>query len=66
MDKLLHDVDLHATDVAIIDIRMPPTRSDEGLRAAHEIRARRPGIGILILSQHVEVGVATHVLAESP
>ena len=51
---------------AIIDIRMPPTHTDEGLRAAHEIRARHPGIGIVILSQHVEVGTAARLLAESP
>jgi DNA-binding NarL/FixJ family response regulator len=45
---------------------MPPTHSDEGLRAAQEIRARHPDIGIVILSQHVEAGVAMRVLAESP
>ena len=44
--------------------RRPTT--DEGLRAAHEIRARHPGIGIVILSQHVDLGTATRVLAESP
>jgi len=44
---------------------MPPTHTDEGLRAANELRARHPGIGVVILSQHVEVGVATRVLAES-
>ena len=53
-------------DVAIVDIRMPPTHTDEGLRAAHELRARHPGIGILILSQYVEVGIATRLLAEDP
>jgi DNA-binding NarL/FixJ family response regulator len=53
-------------DVAIIDIRMPPTHTDEGLRAAEEIRNRYPDVGILILSQHVEVGIATRLLAESP
>ena len=52
--------------MAIIDIRMPPTFTDEGLRAAHEIRARHPAIGIVILSQHVETGTATRLLAESP
>ena len=45
---------------------MPPTYTDEGLRAAHEIRARHPRIGIVILSQHVEVGTAMRVLAERP
>jgi DNA-binding NarL/FixJ family response regulator len=56
----------HAPDVAIIDIRMPPTFTDEGLRAAHELRATHPGIAIVILSQHVEAGTATRLLAESP
>jgi DNA-binding NarL/FixJ family response regulator len=65
-ETLLDDVDSHAPDIAIIDIRMPPTYSDEGLLAAREIRARHPEIGILILSQHVEVGIATRLLAESP
>jgi DNA-binding NarL/FixJ family response regulator len=65
-DELLDDVESHAPDVAIVDIRMPPTHTDEGLRAAAEIRARHPEIGILILSQHVEVGIATRLLAESP
>ena len=66
VDDLLEDVERHAPDVAIVDIRMPPTHSDEGLRAAQEIRARHPRMGILILSQHVESGVATRALAESP
>ena len=66
VDDLLEDVEAHAPDVAIIDIRMPPTHSDEGLRAAQEIRARHPRMGIVILSQHVESGVATRALAESP
>jgi DNA-binding NarL/FixJ family response regulator len=64
--ELLDDVDGHAPDVAIIDIRMPPTHTDEGLRAAQEIRSRHPDVAILILSQHVEVGVAARLLAESP
>jgi DNA-binding NarL/FixJ family response regulator len=45
---------------------MPPTFTDEGLRAAHEIRARHPDMGIVILSQYVETGTATRLLAESP
>jgi DNA-binding NarL/FixJ family response regulator len=64
--ELLRAVEEHEPDVAIIDIRMPPTFTDEGLRAAHEIRARHPRIGIVILSQHVETGTATRLLAESP
>jgi DNA-binding NarL/FixJ family response regulator len=59
-------VDEHEPDVAIVDIRMPPTYTDEGLRAAQEIRARRPGIGIVIVSQHVEVGTAAQLLAATP
>ncbi len=65
-DELFAAVDEHRPDVAIVDIRMPPTHTDEGLRAAHEIRARHPGIGILIVSQYVEVGIATRLLAEDP
>jgi DNA-binding NarL/FixJ family response regulator len=65
-DELMQDVDAHRPDVAIVDIRMPPTHTDEGLRAAHALRDRHPGIGILILSQYVEVGIATRLLAESP
>jgi DNA-binding NarL/FixJ family response regulator len=65
-DELLREVAEHLPDVAIVDVRMPPTFTDEGLRAAHEIRARHPGIGIVILSQEVEAGTATRLLAESP
>jgi DNA-binding NarL/FixJ family response regulator len=65
-DELQRAVDEHQPDAAIVDIRMPPTHTDEGLRAAAEIRARHPGIGIVILSQHVEVGTATRLLAENP
>jgi DNA-binding NarL/FixJ family response regulator len=65
-DELLRAVEEHTPDVAIVDIRMPPTHTDEGLRAAHEIRERHPATAILVLSQHVEYGVATRVLAERP
>jgi DNA-binding NarL/FixJ family response regulator len=65
-EELLREIDVHVPDVAIVDVRMPPTYTDEGLRAAHEIRAHHPQIGIVILSQHVEVGVATRLLAETP
>ena len=58
-EELLAAVDEHEPDVAIVDIRMPPTQTDEGVQAAHEIRRRHPGMGIVLLSQHVEVGVAT-------
>jgi DNA-binding NarL/FixJ family response regulator len=65
-EELLAAVDEHEPDVAIVDIRMPPTQTDEGIRAAHEIRRRHPVMGIVFLSQHVEVGVATQLLAETP
>ena len=65
-EDLLRDVEDHAPDVAIVDIRMPPEQSDEGVRAAHEIRARHPAVGIVILSQHVDLSTATRVLASRP
>ena len=65
-DELLRMVALDQPDVAIVDIRMPPTQTDEGIQAAHAIRRRHPDMGVVLLSQHVEVGVATQVLAESP
>jgi DNA-binding NarL/FixJ family response regulator len=65
-DELLEQVGAQRPDVAIIDIRMPPTHTDEGLQAAHEIRRRHPQVGILILSQYVEAGIATRLLAENP
>ena len=65
-EDLLLKVRSYDPDVAVVDIRMPPTHTDEGLRAAREIRARHPEMGILILSQYVEVGIATRLLAESP
>jgi DNA-binding NarL/FixJ family response regulator len=48
-----------------VDIRLPPTHNDEGLRAAQQIRARHPSVGVLVLSQYVELGLATKLLAES-
>jgi DNA-binding NarL/FixJ family response regulator len=65
-DELLAAVDLHEPDLAIVDIRMPPTQTDEGIQAAHEIRRRHPDMGVVLLSHHVEVGVATQLLAEAP
>ena len=56
---------MHKPDVAIVDIRMPPTHTDEGLRAAREIRERFPDTGVLVLSQYVESGYALDLLAES-
>jgi DNA-binding NarL/FixJ family response regulator len=65
-DELLEAVDEHAPDVAIVDIRMPPTHEDEGLQAAATLRARHPGLAIVILSEHLEAGPAVRALAESP
>ena len=59
---LLAAVDAHHPDVAIVDVRMPPTHTDEGLRAAVELRARRPGTPVLVLSQYVEERYATELL----
>ena len=61
-DELLRVVHLHEPDLAIVDVRMPPTHTDDGLRAALQIRAELPGIGILVLSQYVEEQYATELL----
>ena len=53
-DELIDAVEAHAPDVVVTDIRMPPTRTDEGVRAAREIRAAHPEIGVIVLSQYVE------------
>jgi DNA-binding NarL/FixJ family response regulator len=64
-DELMLKVDSYEIDVAIVDIRLPPTHNDEGLRAALEIRAKHPSVGVLVLSQYVEVGLAMKLLADS-
>ncbi len=64
-DELMLKVRSYALDVAIVDIRLPPTHSDEGLRAALEIRASHPSVGVLVLSQYVELGLAMKLLADS-
>ena len=63
-DDLLTVVERHQPDLAVVDVRMPPTFTDDGLRAALQIRARWPGIGILVLSQYVEETYATELLAD--
>jgi DNA-binding NarL/FixJ family response regulator len=63
-DELFGLVEEHRPDVAIVDIRMPPTHTDEGLRAAREIRSRWPGTGVLVLSQHVRASYALELLAD--
>jgi DNA-binding NarL/FixJ family response regulator len=62
-DALCAAVAEHRPDAAIVDIRMPPTHTDEGLRAAIEIRHAYPGIGVLLFSQYVETRHATRLLA---
>lgn len=52
-------------DVAIVDIRLPPTHGDEGLQAALQIRAEHPDVGVLVLSQYVELGLALKLLSDS-
>ena len=64
-DDLLLKVRSYSPDVAIVDIRMPPTHTDEGLRAAQEIRERHPGVGVLVLSQYIEATYAMELLAEN-
>jgi DNA-binding NarL/FixJ family response regulator len=64
-DDLLLKVHSHSPDVAIVDIRLPPTHNDEGMRAALEIRSKHPGVGILVLSQYVELGLAMKLLSDS-
>ena len=63
-DDLLRKVYAHKPDVAVVDVRMPPDHTDEGLRAALEIRGRQPETGVLVLSQYVEEGYALDLLAD--
>jgi len=64
-DDLLRHVPMHRPDAAIVDIRMPPSYSDEGLRAAQTIRERHPGVGVLVLSQYAEPGYALELLSDN-
>jgi DNA-binding NarL/FixJ family response regulator len=64
-EELLLKVRSYAPDIALVDIRMPPTHTDEGLRAAQEIRERHPGTAVLVLSQYVESGYALELLQHS-
>jgi DNA-binding NarL/FixJ family response regulator len=64
-EDLIRKVKAHKPDVAVVDIRMPPTNTDDGLRAALEIRAELPETGVLVLSQYVEEGYALDLVGES-
>ena len=64
--ELLRAVASHQPDVAVIDVRMPPTHTDEGLRAAMAIRRDHPGVGTLVFSQYIEAQTAAELLASSP
>jgi DNA-binding NarL/FixJ family response regulator len=64
-DDLLARLRVDKPDVVVLDIRLPPTHTDEGLRAALRIRAEHPSVGVLVLSQYVEVGLAMMLLADS-
>ncbi|MCW1806202.1 LuxR C-terminal-related transcriptional regulator, partial [Brachybacterium squillarum] len=63
---LLHAVTEHSPDLAVIDVRMPPSFTDEGVRAATLIRAQDPDVALLVLSQYVEERYASELIADSP
>ncbi|MGB0871530.1 MAG: response regulator transcription factor [Solirubrobacterales bacterium] len=64
-DELVRKVRAHKPDIAIVDIRMPPTNTDEGLVAAKQIRQELPEVGVLVLSQYVEESYAIDLLSEN-
>jgi DNA-binding NarL/FixJ family response regulator len=64
-DELIRKLSSNELDLVVLDIRLPPTHSDEGLQAALQIRKSHPDIGVLVLSQYVEVGLAMQLLADS-
>lgn len=63
--SLVHAIEVHKPDISVVDVRMPPSHTDEGLRAAVEARRRVPGSPVLVLSQYVEVSYADDLLADS-
>ena len=64
-EDLMRKVGAHKPDVAIVDVRMPPTHTDEGLRAAAEIRDKHPETGVLVLSQYIEEAYAMELLSSN-
>ena len=65
-DGLIRLVETSQPDVAVVDIRMPPTHTDEGLQAAHRIRSAHPHVGVLVLSQYIEASYAMRLLEDHP
>ena len=63
-EELVRKVRAHKPDIAVVDVRMPPSNTDDGLRAAQEIRAELPGTAVLVLSQYVEESYAMELLAD--
>jgi DNA-binding NarL/FixJ family response regulator len=64
-EDLMRKVRAHKPDLAIVDVRMPPTNTDEGLRVAADIRAELPDVGVLVLSQYVEEAYARELIADN-
>jgi DNA-binding NarL/FixJ family response regulator len=65
-DALRVAVAQHQPDVTVVDVRLPPTFTNEGIRAAVEIRREHPGLGVLVFSQYIETRYATELLGDSP
>ena len=65
-DELLRAIRMDPPDVAVVDVRMPPTHTDEGARAAREIRERHPSVGVLVLSQVIEAAHALALFSDRP
>jgi DNA-binding NarL/FixJ family response regulator len=65
-EEFLREVGEHQPDVVVVDVRMPPTFTDEGLRAALVVRSTWPAVGVLVLSQYVEERYATELLSDRP
>lgn len=64
-DDLLNRIKVETPDIVLLDIRLPPTHTDEGMRAALRIRGDHPAVSVLVLSQYVELGLAMQLLSES-
>ena len=65
-EELMREIRRHQPDVAVVDIKMPPTLTDEGLVAAQRIREEQPGVGVLVLSQYLEATYAMRLVSDHP